>query len=174
MKIERDTWHARRFHRWRSSLPARHRWSLEQNNVRAVSLCPYFWIVMVFAPIARMLDWVADLTEVPDKDWRAALEFCFFIAMVIWCVGLCVGLVVALVVNLVVDWWATLKTLGLILAGVVGFVVGVGSLVLWSEKRREKKQRKSDGKPKAPPLVKEWASAKHRRVCPLIEFEDAS
>lgn len=173
MRVDPRTWHARRFDHWRANLPKWHRWSWEnEKGPRTVSLCPYFWVVILWAPIARFMEWLGKEKFPEGYDWRKALEFAFgvvlFPVLVLAFIGF-LGLGLGLFAYYL--WLNWLGTLLWILAGLggllVALVVAVGLLVLHDRRS----SRKDDAAADAPSMVKGWAVAKKQKVCPLIEFD---
>lgn len=173
MRVDPRTWHARRFDHWRANLPKWHRWSLEnEKGPRTVSLCPYFWVVVVWAPIARFMEWLAEENFLDDFDWRKALQFSFGVvllpALVLGFIGWAGFMLGLLAYYLWLNLLGTLLWILAILGGVlVALLIGVGLLVLHDRRS----SRKDDAPAGAPSMVKEWAVAKKQKVCPLIEFD---
>lgn len=172
MKVKYGTWHAKRYERWRSRLPDWHPWSFgHEKGVKHTTLCNYFWVAILWAPIARFMEWLAQ--EYPDDfDWRRALQFAFGVlllpVLVLGLIGMTGYGLGLLAYYLWLNWLGTLLW---ILAGLGGLLVAVvvaaGLLVLHDRRSSRKDGASSD----EPSLVKEWAVAKKQKVCPLIEFD---
>lgn len=150
MKINKDTWHYETFRWWErnsfSEFASARRW---RHTAPPISLCRYFWIVMLYVPLMWLLR---------GKS-----------AVALWVVA-AFGLLSVMAKGIAAEqgisfWLAFLQVAGVVTAIIVG-----GLLLLFIAAAISTSWRKLDeGNPS---LASEYISAKKRKVCPIIEFEE--
>lgn len=174
MKIRKDSWHARLYAWWQKKIPSSSVYSLhrtmrynfnleryERVEPRATSLCHYFWVVVLRAPIRGLFQ-----GEIITTKYRIPVPAIF----------LPVVAVATLILGLAYATTGTLQVLGVLLGVVAGVALIIGGLWVWDEwvedwwiARNTAKHQKGDG---LAHLIGERVKAKKKKVCPIIEFTE--